>query len=347
MAAKRYFTFGQGGSDLEGHLKPVVRIMGIGGAGCNMVNSVLDLNLRHVGVIAVNTDAQNLHGLSCTRILIGKTLTSGRGACSDPQIGEDAAIADIDKIRGAIAGTDVLFIVLGLGGGTGTGASPVVANLAREMGIFVVALTIYPFRTEGTTRNQRARFGVDRLKDAADVVVMVQNDKLVEDFPEMRFQDAIKVADHLLLAPVRSITQLLTKEDLPNLRKVLSIRDIARLGFGESSLKLEPHGAVKDAIDSLMPDGDISSHDRALAVISCPPGCREDDLHRLIQHLHLFIHEDADIMWGPIVDPSLDDEIRLMTIVGRSRACSLEAALPMTGAPEPDIHEKTGEPVSR
>jgi cell division protein FtsZ len=336
MAAIRYLTFGQGASNPDGHLRPVVRIMGIGGAGCNVVDSVLDLNFRHVGVVAVNTDAQNLHGLRCTKILIGKALTYGKGACSDLQKGEDAAITDIEKIRAAIAGTDVLFLVLGLGGGTGTGASPVVANLARKMGIFVVALTVYPFRAEGTTRNQRARTGIDRLRDAADAVVMVQNDKLAENFPDMKFQDAIKVADGLLLAPVKAIAQLLTKEDLPNLRRVLSIRDIARLGFGESSLRLGPHNAVKDAIDSLMPEGDISSHDRALVVVSCPPGCGDDELHRLISHLHLFIHEDADILWGPIVDPSLDDEVRLMTIVGRARAGPPEDIPPVTGAPGPN-----------
>jgi cell division GTPase FtsZ len=93
---------------------------------------------------------------------------------------------------------------------------------------------------------------------------------------------------------------------------------------------------VKDAIDSLMPDGDISSHDRALVVVSCPPGCGDDELHKLIRHLHLFIHEDADILWGPIVDPSLDDEVRLMTIVGRARAFPPEVSPPLTGAPGPD-----------
>jgi cell division protein FtsZ len=335
MAARGYLTFGQGASNPEVHLRPVVRVMGIGGAGCNMVDSVPDLNLRHVRVVAVNTDAQNLRGIRCTRILIGKASTSGRGACSDPQKGEDAAIEDIERIRTAIAGTDVLFIVLGLGGGTGTGASPVVARLAREMGIFVVVLTVFPFKAEGTTRNQRARSGMERLRDEADVVVMVQNDRLADDFPNMKFQDAIKVADHLLLAPVKAIIQLLTKEDLPNLRKVLCIRDVASLGFGESTLKSGPHNAVNDAIDSLMPDGDISSHDRALAVVSCPPGCRDDELHRMIRHLHLFIHADADILWGPIVDPSLEDEVRLMTIVGRARACPPEPSLPVTAAPGP------------
>jgi cell division protein FtsZ len=336
MAAKRYLTFGQGASNPGGHLRPMVRVMGVGGAGCNMVDSVLDLNLRHVAVVAINTDAQNLRGLRCTRMLIGKTVTSGRGASSDPHKGEEAAIADIDKIGAAIAGTDVLFLLLGLGGGTGTGASPVVANLARKMGIFVVALTIYPFKAEGPIRDQRARLGIDKLRDSADAVVIVQNDKLAKDFPDMTFQDAIKVADHLLLAPVKAITQLLTKEDLPNLRRVLSIRDIVRLGFGEAKLRLGSHNAVRDAIDSLMPDGDISSHDRALAVVSCPPGCGDEELHRMIAHLHLFIHQDADILWGPIVDPSLEDEVRLMTIVGRARACPPEASAPLMGAPRPD-----------
>jgi len=331
MAAKGYLKFGQGASNPEGHLRPVVRIMGIGGAGCNMVDFALDLKFRHVGVMAVNTDAQNLKGVRCTRILIGKGVTAGRGACSDPRIGEQAAAEDIEALKAAIAGTDVLFLVLGLGGGTGTGASPVVAALARKMGIFVVVLAVYPFKAEGLARDQRARSGMERLRDAADVVVLVQNDRLAEDFPNMKFQDAISVSDRLLLAPVDAITRLLTREDLPNLRRVLSIRDVASLGFGEAAMKTGPHHAVKDAIDSLMPHGDISSHDRALAVVSCPPGCDDDELHRMIRHLHLFIHEDADIMWGPIVDPSLEDEVRLMAIVGRARAPPQECPGPPAG----------------
>ena len=340
MDGMGYLKFGKGASSPEGHLRPVVRVIGIGGAGCNMVDSVLDLHFRHVRVMAVSTDAQNLRGLKCTRILIGKSITNGRGACSDPKTGEEAAISDIEKLRSAIAGTDVLFLVLGLGGGTGTGASPVVADLARKMGIFVVVLAVYPFKAEGTIRNERARRGTERLKDAADVVVLVQNDRLVEAFPNMKFQDAITVADGLVLAPVKAIIQLLTKEDLPNLRKVLCIRDVASLGFGEANIKAGPHHAVKDAIDSLMPQGDISSHDRALAVVSCPPGCDDDELHRMIKHLHLFIHEDADIMWGPIVDPLLDDEVRLMAIVGRARALAPKCAGLVADAPKPDAPDK-------
>jgi cell division protein FtsZ len=327
MGAGKYVTFGQGASKTEGGLKPVVRIMGIGGAGCNIVDSVLDQDLRHAEAIAINTDAQNLRGLRCKRILIGKELTRGRGASSDPEIGEAAVLGDIEKIRAALAGTEVLFLIFGLGGGTGTGASPVVARLARKMGTFVVALTVHPFKVEGENRNMRARSGLEKLRDVADVVVIVQNDKLVEEYPDMKFLEALKVADHLLLAPVKAITQLLTREDLPNLRRVLGVRDIARLGFGEASARLGPRGAVKDAVDSLMPHGDISAHDRALAVIHCPPGYEDDELHKLIRELHLFIHQDAHIMWGPIVDPSLQDEIRIMTIVGRVRTCPPSAPL--------------------
>lgn len=319
MNAKKYLTFGQGASRTGEDLKPVVRIVGLGGAGCNIVDSVLELNLRHAEPIAINTDAQNLHGLRCRKVLIGKDLTRGRGASSDPSIGEAAALADIEKIRAVLQGTEVLFLICGLGGGTGTGASPVVARLAHKMGAFVVALTVHPFKAEGDSRNQRARLGIEKLRNAADVVVMVQNDKLVSEFPQMKFHEALKVADGLLLAPVKAITQLLTREDLPNLRKVLGIRDIARLGFGEACVKLGPRMVVKDAVDSLMPEGDISTHDRALVVIHCPPGYEDDELHGFVRELHLFIHEDAQIMWGPIMDPSLNDEIRIMTIVGRAR----------------------------
>jgi len=319
MTTRKYLTFGEGASRVEGGLRPVVRVIGLGGAGCNIVNKMTELELRHADPVAVNTDAQNLVGLKCRRVLIGKEVTHGRGAAGIPENGEAAIRADLDKVRSVIQGTEVLFLICGLGGGTGTGAAPVLACAAKEMGALVVMLSVFPFRAEGPTRNRIALAGLEKLRDAADVVVVVHNDKLVEDFPNMRFQEALAVADHLLLNPVKSITQLLTREDLPNLRKVLQIRDIAHLGFGEANVRLGPRHVIKDAVDSLMPDGDISEHDRALAVIHCPPGYTDSELHRFIEELHLFIHLDAQIMWGPIVDPSLEDELRLMTIVGRAR----------------------------
>ncbi len=343
MTTQKYLTFGGGAARVEAGLRPVVRVVGVGGAGCNIVGLLAGQGLRHVEPVAVNTDAHNLLGLRCRKLLIGKTVTGGRGAAGDPATGEAALKADIGKMEAVLQGTEVLFLICGLGGGTGTGAAPVLACLGREMGALVVVLTVHPFRAEGRTRNQTAAAGLDRLRDSADVVVMVRNDKLVEEFPDLNFQEALRVADHLLLNPVKSITQLLTREDLPNLRKVLQIRDIAHLGFGESSVHLGPRMVIHDAVSSLMPQGDISGHDRALAVIHCPPGFKEDDLHRFIRELHLFIHLDAQIMWGPIVDPALRDEVRIMTIVGRVRelpdppVCEALLVEPLPDNKEPGI----------
>ena len=339
MTTRKYLTFGGGAVRVEAGLRPVVRVVGVDGAGCNIVGSLCNQGLLHVEPVAVNTDAHNLLGLRCRKLLIGKTVTGGRGAAGNPATGEAAVKADIGKMEAVFQGTEVLFLICGLGGGTGTGATPVLACLGREMGALVVVLTVHPFKAEGHTRNQTAAAGLERLRDSADVVVMVRNDKLVEEFPDLNFQEALRVADHLLLNPVKSITQLLTREDLPNLRKVLQIRDIAHLGFGEASVHLGPRMVIHDAVSSLMPHGDISGHDRALAVIHCPPGFKEDDLHRFIRELHLFIHMDAQIMWGPIVDPALQDEVRLMTIVGRVRELPdppAGEALPVEPLPDND-----------
>lgn len=339
MVTRNYLTFGGGASRVEAGLRPVVRVVGVGGAGCNIVGSLSDLGLGHVEPVAVNTDAQNLLGLRCRKVLIGKTVTGGRGAAGNPATGEAAVNADLEKMRALLQGTEVLFLICGLGGGTGTGAAPVLACLGREMGALVAVLTVHPFKAEGRTRSQAAAAGLERLRDAADVVVMVRNDKLVEEFPDLNFQEALRVADHLLLNPVKSIARLLTREDLPNLRKVLGIRDIAHLGFGESSVHVGPRMVVRDAVSSLMPQGDISSHDRALAVIHCPPGFKDDELHRFVRELHLFIHLDAQIMWGPIVDPALRDEVRIMTIVGRAREMPGAACAPVVVEPMPDSNE--------
>jgi cell division protein FtsZ len=339
MTNRDYLTFGGGASRVEAGLRPVVRVVGVGGAGCNIAGSLADLGLDHVETVAVNTDAGNLLGLRCRKVLIGKTVTGGRGAAGNPGTGEAAVNADLEKMRALLQGTEVLFLICGLGGGTGTGAAPVLACLGREMGALVAVLTVHPFKAEGRTRAQVAAAGLESLRDAADVVVMVRNDKLVEEFPDLNFQEALRVADHLLLNPVKSIARLLTREDLPNLRKVLGIRDIAHLGFGEASIHVGPRMVVRDAVSSLMPQGDISAHDRALAVIHCPPGFKDDELHRFIRELHLFIHLDARIMWGPIVDPALHDEVRIMTIVGRAREMPEAACAPVVVEPMPDENE--------
>jgi len=332
-APKRYMTFGEGASRMEGGLKPVVRVIGVGGAGCNIVDALVDMNLRHVDVLAVNTDAQNLSGLRCRKLLIGKDVTQGRGAAALPALGEAAVKADIPKIENALKGADVLFVICGLGGGTGTGAAPVIARLGKKHGALVVALTVFPFKAEGSTRSHMAKLGLEKLKDDADAVVVVHNDKLLEDYPDLGFKQALEVEDHLLLNPIKHITQLLTREDLPNLRKVLEMKNIAHLGFGEAKLELGHLGVVQDAVNSLMPQGEIDAHDRAIAVIHCPPGYRDEELHRYIQELHKFIDPKAEIMWGPIVDPSLENEVRMMMIVGKARPDATkeaEAAPPKT-----------------
>ncbi|MGQ9582706.1 MAG: cell division protein FtsZ [Thermoplasmatota archaeon] len=322
MARRGYITFGMGAASTRGTLRPAVRVMGVGGAGCNIVDSMLDhmdAGLRHVELIAVNTDARSLYGLRCRRVLIGKDITHGRGASSLPAIGEEAVKADMPKVMEALRGTDVLFLICGLGGGTGTGASPVIAGLAREAGALVVALAVKPFRAEGSTRNHLARLGLERLREAADAVVALENDRLVREHPALGFQEALGRADRVLLTPVKSIAQLLTRDDLPNLRRVLGIRDLAHLCFGEGSIELGERSAASAALGSLAAETDLRAHDRAVVVLYCPPGSSDDELHRIVQELHHFIHDDAEIMWGPIVDPSLSRNVRLLAVVGRMR----------------------------
>ena len=335
MVSKRYLTFGQGASKAEVGLKPVVKVVGVGGAGCNIVDAMVDMNLRHVEALAINTDAQNLSGLRCRKMLIGKDVTQGRGAAALPALGEAAVKADIPKVEAAIKGADVLFVICGLGGGTGTGAAPVVARLGKKHGALVVALTVFPFKAEGSTRGHMAKLGLEKLKDDADAVVVVHNDKLLEDYPDLGFKQALEVEDQLLLNPIKHITQLLTREDLPNLRKVLQMRNIAHLGFGEAKLEMGHRGAVLDAVNSLMPQAEIDAHDRAIAVIHCPPGYKDEELHRYIQELHKFIDPKAEIMWGPIIDPKLDNEVRIMMLVGKARPGP--SSPPEAGAGDPPV----------
>ena len=199
-------------------LTTVIRVIGSGGGGSNTIARLSEAGIEGAELYAMNTDAQHLlHTNADRRVLIGRQTTRGLGAGSLPSIGEEAARESMEEIRAAVEGADMVFITCGLGGGTGTGASPVVAEAAREVGALTISVVTLPFSVEGAIRMANAEAGLKRLREVSDTVIVVPNDRLLEVVPNLPLQAAFKVADEMLMRSVKGITELITRPGLINL----------------------------------------------------------------------------------------------------------------------------------
>ena len=233
----------QNNEDLDqilAELKTEIAVIGCGGGGSNTISRMMEEGIHGAKLIAINTDAQHLIRTHADqRILVGRQRTRGLGAGSIPQIGEEAALENEQEIRAVVSGCDMVFITVGLGGGTGTGVAPVVAKAAREEGALTIAVVTLPFAAEGAIRMENAEAGLERLRDVADTVIVVPNDKLLEIVPKLPLYAAFKIADEVLMRAVKGITELITMPGLVNLdfadvRTVMERGGVAMIGMGES-----------------------------------------------------------------------------------------------------------------
>src|SRR3989339_777369 len=220
--------------------KASIKVVGCGGAGNNTINRISEVGVVGAETIAVNTDAQDLlYTTADKKILIGKELTKGLGAGGIPKIGEDAAHEQEHEIKNALAGADMVFLTCGLGGGTGTGSIPVVAEIAKKQGALTVGIVTIPFSMEGHRRYENAMFGLDNLEKHVDTLIVIPNDKLIELAPDLPLHTAFKVADEILTNAVKGIAELVTKAGLVNLdfadiRAIMGNGGVALIGVGES-----------------------------------------------------------------------------------------------------------------
>ncbi len=227
-------------------LKTNVLVVGCGGGGSNTVGRMALEGITGARLYAMNTDAQHLlHTQADKKFLIGKKLTRGFGAGSLPEMGEGAAKESLNEIKAALINADMVFITCGLGGGTGTGSAPVVAQTAKEKGALTIAVVTTPFKVEGTMRKRNADWGLAKLRECADTVIVVPNDKLLEVVPDLPVQKAFRVADAVLTHAVKGITELVTKPGLVNLdfadiRTVMSNGGVAMIGLGEARARAVP-----------------------------------------------------------------------------------------------------------
>ena len=299
-----------------------IRVIGVGGAGGNAVNNMIEANLQGVKFIVANTDAQALETSKASeRIQIGTQLTQGLGAGANPEIGKGAALEDTDTIRSVLEGSNMVFITAGFGGGTGTGAAPVIAEICKDLGILTVAVVTRPFSFEGLKRARQAEEGIGILKEVADTVITIPNDRLRGIAPKHATMiDMFKKADEILLHSVKGITDLIMMPGLINLdfadvKETMSKAGMAIMGIGVASGENRAVEAAERAISHpLLEDISIEGARGVLMNITCTSELTLEDMTEASERIYKEVGENADIIWGTAVDDSLGDEIRVTVI---------------------------------
>lgn len=301
--------------------KTKIKVVGCGGAGNNTLSRLLDTGIADVVSIAVNTDAQDLlYAQADYKILIGREITHGLGAGSNPDIGERAGRESEEEIQSHLEGADLVFVTCGLGGGTGTGSAPVVAEVAQKVGALTIAVVSLPFAEEGVMRWQNARRGLERLRQHTDTVIIVQNDRLLEIAPDMPLNQAFKVADEILANAVKGITELVTEKGLVNLdfadvRAIMKDGGTAMIGLGESSSENKAIEAVEMAVRNPLLDVDISGAKSALINITGGSDMSLKDARMIMKTVAEKLDPGARVIWGARMDPELENTLRVMLIV--------------------------------
>jgi cell division protein FtsZ len=310
--------------DLEevlAQLKTEIAVIGCGGSGCNTITRMMEEGIHGARLVAMNTDAQHLIRVTAQqRILLGRQRTRGLGAGSIPQVGEEAALESVEDIKRAVEGCDMVFITTGLGGGTGTGSAPVVAKAARDQGALTIAIVTLPFTAEGAIRRENAEAGLERLRDIADTVIVVPNDRLLEVVPRLPLYAAFKVADEVLMRAVKGITELITLPGLVNLdfadvRTVMERGGVAMIGMGESDAEDKAADSVKKALRSPLLDVDISGATAALVNVVGGPDMTIAEAEGVVQEIYERVDPSARIIWGAMVDPAMQHRMRTMLVV--------------------------------
>lgn len=318
---------------IENESPAKIMVIGVGGAGGNAINNMIDSKLQGVKFIAANTDAQALEiSKASVRMQIGEELTQGLGAGSDPQIGREAALENAAAIKNTLDGSHMVFITAGFGGGTGTGAAPVIAELCKEIDALTVAVVTKPFSFEGQKRAQQAEEGIYALKKVADTVITIPNDRLRGlASKNARMIEMFKKADEILLHSVKGITDLIMMSGLINLdfadvRTTMSKAGMAIMGIGISNGDNRALEAAERAISHpLLEDISISGAKGVLMNITSSSDLTMEEMTEASERIYNEVGEDADIIWGTVVDDNLGDEMRV-TVIATGIDSGLESA---------------------
>lgn len=301
--------------------KAEIKVVGAGGAGGNTISRLMQVGIVGAETVAINTDAQDLLYTDADRkVLIGKEITGGLGAGADPKVGSEAAKESKDEIKKALEGADMVFVNAGLGGGTGTGASPGIADIAKKLGALTVGIVTLPFTMEGKQRSQNAQTGLENLEGIVDTLIVIPNDKLLEIVPDVSVTTAFKVADEILVNAVKGIAELITKPGLVNLdfadiRAVMGSGGMAMIGMGESDSENRAMESVEKALNNPLLDVDIEGAAGALVNVSGGSDVTIKECQEIVEGVSTKINPDAKVIWGAQIIKELGDTIRAMLIV--------------------------------
>ena len=314
-------------SKMEFDFEPVydsgvsIKVIGVGGGGNNAVNRMISTNIRGVEFVAINTDSQAI-STSCAsrKLIIGNKVTRGKGAGANPDMGKKSAEESIEDIRAVLNGAHMVFITAGMGGGTGTGAAPIVAKAAREMGILTVGIVTKPFRFEGAKRMSQAEAGITELSKYVDSLIVIPNERLkqVED-TNITLANAFEIADDVLRRGVQSVSELINVPGFVNLdfadvTTIMKNAGYAHMGVGKAKGSDKAQLAAMAAISSPLLETSIAGATGVLVSITASEDIQLDEVEIASQMIHEEAHPDANIIWGAAFDPNLVDEIKVTII---------------------------------
>jgi len=332
-----------------------IKVIGVGGSGSSALNRMIDSGIKGVEFIAVNTDVQALHyNKASKKIHIGKNITRGLGAGMNPDLGRQAAEEAQNEIRDALKDANMVFVTCGLGGGTGTGASPIVADLARDIGALTVAVVTKPFAFEGAQRRQVAERGLAELTDRVDTIITIPNDKILQVIEKKTsILDAFMVVDEVLRQGVQGISELITipgliNVDFNDVKAVMSGAGSALMGIGQASGENKAIEAAKLAINSPLLEMSIEGARGILFTIVGGPGLTMHEVNEAAKIITSSADEDAKIIFGAVIDPKFKDEIKITVVatgfngskrpIGTSQVAPERNYNPTPFIEEPDEH---------
>ena len=301
--------------------RTIIKVIGCGGSGTNTIQRMTEEGIFGAELFALNTDAQDLlYKKVEKKLLIGKKTTRGLGAGSIPRIGEEAARENDTDIRSMVEDADMVFVTCGLGGGTGTGSAPVVAQASQEAGALTIGVVTLPFSAEGEVRIENMDYGLEKLRENTDTLIVIPNDKLLDVVPRLPLNEAFKVADEVLMRSVKGLTELITKPGLINLdfadvRTVMKDGGMAMIGFGESDGQNKAIESVRKALSSPLLEVEVTNAKAALVNVIGGEDMTVEEAEGALQEVYRMMNPEARIIWGVQVSPELKNMIRTLLIV--------------------------------
>ena len=321
----------------------VIKVVGVGGAGGAAINRMKDTGIRGVEFIAINTDAQALrHSKADVKIHIGKDTTRGLGAGADPKVGEAAASESVDEIKKSLEGSDMAFITFGAGGGTGSGAAPIVSQIARDLGVLTVGVVTRPFSFEGDKRRRNAEYGIGNISRTVDTLITIPNDRLLQTIDRRTpLLETFKIADDVLRQGVQGISELITENGLINLdfadvKAIMSNAGSALMGIGRASGDDRAEKAAKQAIESPLIEVSIDGARGVLFNVTGGYDMSMAEVQEAAEIITAAVSPEANIIFGATIDPEMDDEL-IITVV----ATGFDADY-FAGGAKPDGETATG-----